>query len=100
CDWPFSFLLVGDCERIKQGARRISASILFCFPLHRSGKPHSSWAKRPERHPSSSSNPYHAANAEPTDTIACSRGGIGRAPSSEVSKARDRSGPRYAGSTR
>jgi hypothetical protein len=44
--------------------------------------------------------PDHAANAERTDTIACSRGGIGRAPRSEVSKARDRSGPRSAGSTR
>ena len=37
--------------------------------------------------------PDHAANAERTDTIACSRGGIGRAPRSEVLKARDRSGP-------
>ena len=37
--------------------------------------------------------PDHAANAERTDTIACSRGGIGRAPRSEVSRARDRSGP-------
>jgi putative tryptophan/tyrosine transport system substrate-binding protein len=37
--------------------------------------------------------PDHAANAERTDTIACSRGGIGRGPRSEVSKARDRSGP-------
>jgi hypothetical protein len=39
------------------------------------------------------SNSYHAANAERTETIACSRGGAGRAPRSEVSKARDRSGP-------
>jgi ATP-dependent DNA ligase len=39
------------------------------------------------------SNSYHAATAERTETIACSRGGAGRAPTSEVSKARDRSGP-------
>ena len=45
-------------------------------------------------------NSYHPANAERTDTIACSRGGAGRAPRSEVSKVRDRSGPRSAGSTR
>src|SRR5262249_2368664 len=35
----------------------------------------------------------YAANAERTDTIACSRGGIERAPRSEGSKPRDRSGP-------
>jgi putative tryptophan/tyrosine transport system substrate-binding protein len=35
----------------------------------------------------------HAANAERTETTACSRGGIGRAPRSEESKRRDRSGP-------
>src|SRR5262245_11279553 len=39
------------------------------------------------------SNSYHAATAERTETIACSRGGAGRAPRSEVSEARDRSGP-------
>jgi hypothetical protein len=60
CDWPFSFFLVGDSERIKQGARRISASILFCFPLHRSGKPHSSWASR-----ASGRNGTRAAQATP-----------------------------------
>jgi hypothetical protein len=39
------------------------------------------------------SNSYHAANAERTETIAWSRGGAGRAPRSEVSKARDRFDP-------
>jgi len=43
--------------------------------------------------PAQLSNSYHAANAERTETIARSRGGIGRAARSEVSKARDRSGP-------
>jgi hypothetical protein len=59
------------------------------------------WAQQPERmRRIGVLLPDHAANAERTDTIACSRGGIGRAPRSEVSKARDRSGPRSAGSTR
>ena len=31
----FLHLLVGDAERIRQGARRVSAPILFRFPLHR-----------------------------------------------------------------
>ena len=39
------------------------------------------------------SNLYHAANAERTDTIACSREAAERAPRSEVSNARRRSGP-------
>jgi hypothetical protein len=39
------------------------------------------------------SNSYHAATAERTETIACSRGRARRAPRSEVSEARDRSGP-------
>jgi hypothetical protein len=43
--------------------------------------------------PAQLSNSYHAANAERTETIACSRGGAGRAPRSEVSKVRDRFGP-------
>jgi len=37
--------------------------------------------------PAQLSNSYHAANAARTETIACSRGGVGRAPRSEVSKA-------------
>jgi putative ABC transport system substrate-binding protein len=36
---------------------------------------------------------WNAANAERTETIARPRGGIGRAPRSGVSKARDRSAP-------
>jgi len=36
------------------------------------------------RYVSRKSNSYHAANAERTETIACSRGGAGRAPRSEV----------------
>ena len=38
-------------------------------------------------YPRSSSNSYHAAKAERTETIARSRGEIGRAPRSEASKA-------------
>src|SRR5262249_22502610 len=52
------------------------------------------------RLPAQLSNSYHAANAARTETIARSRGGIGRPPRSEVSKARDRSGPGSVDPTR
>ena len=63
-------------------------------------RPATSCARNVSGYPRSSSNSYHAANAERTETIARSRGGIGRAPRSEVSKARDRSGPRSIDSIR
>ena len=94
----FLHLLVGDAERIRQGARRVSAPILFRFIVGQAAFILGQSGKRPEWHPRGSSNSYHAANAERTDTIARSRGGIGRAPKSEVSKERDRSGPGSADS--
>src|SRR5215472_4896919 len=69
-------------------------------PFFVAGEAGTSWARNVSGYPRSSSHSYHAANAERTETIARSRGGIGRAPRSEVSKARDRSGPRSIGSIR
>src|SRR5262249_61200795 len=57
-------------------SQRLTFAALLNWLESASGKPHSlgQSGKRPDRHP------YHAANAEWTETIACSRGGIGRAP--------------------
>jgi hypothetical protein len=70
-------------------AQRAIDSANFSSPV----KPATSCARNVSGYPRSSNNLYHAANAERTDTIACSRGAAERAPRSEVSKARGRSGP-------
>jgi hypothetical protein len=61
-------------------------------PFFVAGEAGTSWARNVSG--------YLRHAAERTDTIACSRGGAGRTPRSEVSKARDRSGPGSVRSTR
>jgi hypothetical protein len=79
-----------DAPMLSQGTNRARrGSLRFCMSDNLSANvgPPRSLSLRWRRHS------YHAANAERTERIACSRGRARRAPRSEVSEARDRSGP-------
>ncbi len=90
CRSPIAALVRSPISLARRVAAAACAAVQSTTSLVR---PAASCARNVSGYPRSSSNSYHAANAERTETIACSRGGIGRAPRSEVSRARDRSGP-------
>jgi len=71
----------------RRATYRLRRRAIDSAPFSSLVRPATSCARNVSGYPRSSSNSYHAANAERTEAIARSRGGAGRAPRSEMSKA-------------
>src|SRR6516164_352631 len=82
---PGSLVTVTSPPLARRVAAAACAAVQSTAPFFVAGETGDKLRPQRLRLPAQLSNSYHAANAARTETIACSRGGAGRAPRSEVS---------------